>query len=109
MEKRRFPRYSTRFPTVLTLSGIPQGDGQVVNLSLGGCCINTPLNAKPGTVFGLQVRVADTGSPIQVDRALVQWSLTTYLGLEFVGISPDDEVRLQQVIAQLAQQPGLAQ
>ena len=46
-------------------------------------------------------------APIQVDRAVIRWSSGNEFGLEFVGISFDDQQRLQGLIAAIkAAQPS---
>jgi hypothetical protein len=37
-------------------------------------------------------------APIQIDRALVRWSIGNSFGLEFVGMSFDEKQRLEELI-----------
>ena len=103
MEKRAFPRFPTRFYASLDVSEIPQGEGQVVNLSRGGCCVATGIDAKPGTIFELRMRVTGSEPPIRIDQAIVQWHLTTYLGMKFLVVSEAEGARLAGLLSRLEQ------
>jgi hypothetical protein len=104
MDKRQFPRFATRFFASLDVSEVPQGEGQVINLSRGGCCVATTVAAKPGTIFQLRMRVPDGEPPIRVDQAIVQWHLTTYLGMKFLVVSEAEGARLTRLLGRLEQE-----
>lgn len=103
MEKRQFPRFATRFYTSLDVSEVSQGEGQVINLSRGGCCVATTVDAKPGTMFQLRMHVPGGEPPIRIDQAIVQWHLTTYLGMRFLVVSETEGARLTRLLGQLEQ------
>jgi len=48
-------------------------------------------------------------APIQIDRAIVRWSIGNSFGLEFVGMSFDEKQRLEMLILtmKVAQPSGL--
>jgi len=104
MEKRRFPRFAARFTTLLDRMDVPEGEGTVINLSRGGCCVATTLDARPGAIFRLHIRISEDESPIQIDRAIVHWHLTTYVGMEFLAISQGEEAKLSSVLGRLAKE-----
>jgi hypothetical protein len=49
-------------------------------------------------------------APIQIDRAIVRWSIGNAFGLEFVGMSFDEKQRLEMLILtmKVAQPSGLS-
>ena len=79
--------------------------GQVINLSLQGCCLRTQDAVKPGHALQVQLQASTGEPPIQINRAMVQWALAPYVGVEFLTLSQDNQQRIQQVIRELEQQP----
>ena len=101
MDKRLHRRFPTQFRSSFSSAYIAEGEGQVINLSLRGCCINSTMDVKPGTTLQLQLQVFSDKPPVQIDRAIVHWRATTYFGVEFIGLSPESEARLQDIVKQL--------
>jgi hypothetical protein len=52
-------------------------------------------------MLGLQIRYSKSEPPLQVDRAIVHWHLTTYLGMEFLALASGEEERLSHLLNKL--------
>jgi hypothetical protein len=101
MDKRIHRRFPTQFRSTFSSVYIADGEGQAINLSLRGCCVNSTSDVRPGTMVQIHLYVSDGKLPIQIDQAIVHWHLTTYFGVEFVSLSPESEARIQQIVKQL--------
>ena len=105
-ENRPIPRAEVRFPTFFfqvklhaTFSSEAiEGGGTVVNLSTGGCKIESDMRALPGGYMAIRLYVPDHEAPIRIDVAAVRWSSGHDFGAEFISISPDDQVRLREFL-----------
>ena len=75
-----------------------QGEGKVVDLSVGGCRLNSDIQLKKETILKLDIRVPDEARTISVEGALVRTSQPTFLGLQFLRFSGNDQRRLGKVM-----------
>ena len=78
-----------------------KGSGRVLDLSSGGCRLDSPSVMAPRTTVGLQVQVPGWERPLVVDGAYVRWEKGQLVGLEFVRMSKSEQQRLEKVIADL--------
>jgi hypothetical protein len=95
-ERRVFPRHPCTGAADILLGGKRWGWGKVSDISRGGCYIETEHTLPIGTEVQLQLTIAG----ILLD-AIGKVACTTSLvgmGLNFVGISPELETRLAQLI-----------
>jgi c-di-GMP-binding flagellar brake protein YcgR len=81
------------------------GEGDIVDLSIGGCRIESAVDVQPGV--SLEVRIVTTGqeSPIQIQQAIVRWKRGREFGLEFVTMGPGEWTRLQRTVEQIEMEP----
>jgi hypothetical protein len=99
-EKRRQPRFTAQFRS--TFSGGPrEGQGKTLDLSDGGCRIETDQAVVVGTAFECRIYVPGLNWPLRIDEARVRWVKGKTFGLEFTSILPDEQVKLKQVITNL--------
>jgi hypothetical protein len=96
MDKRRHPRYAVEYAGSFLGSGI-NSQGMILNLSAAGCRGSGEGSFRPEALLRVRIDVPRF-FPIQIDRAIVRWSRANEFGLEFVGISFDDQERLQGLI-----------
>jgi hypothetical protein len=55
-DRRLVPRFRVQFRTVVTVAGTAiEGEGTVLDLSLGGCRIDAPLAVQPSTLMELRI------------------------------------------------------
>jgi c-di-GMP-binding flagellar brake protein YcgR len=81
------------------------GEGSVVDLSIGGCRIESPTDVQPGAALELRIAAIEHEPPIQIHQALVRWSRERQFGLEFVMMAPEEWARLQHTVKQIEMEP----
>lgn len=100
--RRSFERVAVRFPVWFKSRWAPPQqtgfEGMVVNLSLRGCRIHSPVPLATGMRLQLEFQYAETSFPITVDEAVVRSVTTEGLGLRFVQLQREDERRLRHII-----------
>ena len=102
-EKRQQPRFTSQFRS--TFSGEQrEGQGRTLDLSSGGCMIESDLPVVVGTTFECRIYVPGLDWPLRIDEAQVRWVKAGTFGIQFTKIQPDEEVKLKRVIASLNQE-----
>ncbi|NWF72353.1 MAG: PilZ domain-containing protein [Nitrospirae bacterium] len=102
-EKRQQPRFTSQFRS--TFSGDQrEGQGRTLDLSSGGCMIESDSPVVVGTTFECRVYVPGLDWPLRIDEAQVRWVKAGTFGIQFTKIQPDEEVKLKRVIASLNQE-----
>ncbi|MGH7233035.1 MAG: PilZ domain-containing protein [Nitrospiraceae bacterium] len=102
MEQRKHPRFAVRFPVSFAEEQI-EGDGLAWNLSTSGCAVECETIVAIGTYVKMLLCLLEESAPIVIDVAAVRWSNAQGFGAEFMGMSVDDQQRLQRFIAGLNQ------
>ena len=102
-ERRGIPRLRVQFRTTFSDSTKLEGAGIMLDLSTGGCRIESPVLMVPGFSLELRIHVPDIEWPLMIDAASVQWVSGQTFGLAFVRISETEQQRLEQVISDLMQ------
>ena len=100
MEKRQQPRFTSQFRSTLS-SGQGEGQGRTLDLSAGGCMIETDLPVAVGASFECRIYVPGLDWPLRIDEAQVRWVKANTFGIQFMKIQPQEEAKLKQVIATL--------
>lgn len=62
-------QFRTMFSTYSTLEGL----GMVLDLSTGGCRIESPVTIEPGMSLELRIYAPDLDWPLMIEAASVQW------------------------------------
>ena len=106
MDLRRHQRFPVHFHTVLSGPKLSESSGTVINLSEGGCCVETNSQVYTGIQIALVLQVPGGEPAIQVEKAAVRWSRGHELGVGFITVSPPNKERLDQLLARLKQEPG---
>jgi hypothetical protein len=84
----------------------PEGTGIILDLSRGGCQLESPLLLLPGLSLELRIYVPGLEWPRMIDGADVQWVSEQTAGLAFVRIRETEQQRLDEVLtARLARKP----
>jgi hypothetical protein len=97
IDKRRHPRYAVEYRGSLLDNGI-NTQSVILNISAAGCRGMSEGLVRQDALLRLVIDVPRFSAPIQVDRAIVRWSRANAFGLEFVGISYEDQQRLHLLI-----------
>ena len=102
MEDRRvMPRLRVQFRTTFSVSSRLEGTGIMLDLSTGGCRIESPVTVEPGVSLELRIYAPDVEWPLMVEAASVQWVSGQTFGLAFFRITETEHQRLGQVISDL--------
>ncbi len=105
MDKRQHPRFPARFHSSFTSVTVVSGEGNVVDLSIRGCRIESSTDVHPGASLEVRIVAREHEPPIQIQQAFVRWSRGRQFGLEFVTMAPEEWARLQHVVKQIEMEP----
>ena len=100
IEKRQQARFTAQFRSTFS-GGQREGQGWTLDLSTGGCKIETDLPVVVGASFECRIYVPGLDWPLRIDEAQVRWVKTRTFGIQFTKIQPDEEPKLKRVIASL--------
>ena len=74
------------------------GHGHIHDLSVPGCRLETTAALCVGQTVNLQLYVMPQLTPLRVPLAVVRWIKSPWAGLEFIGMSPADQVQLRLLV-----------
>ena len=100
MEQRQQPRFTSQFRSIFS-GGQQEGQGRTLDLSTGGCKIETDVPVTVGHAFECRIYVPGLDWPLRIDEAQVRWVKDGTFGIQFTKIQPDEEAKLERVIASL--------
>jgi len=100
MEKRQQPRFTSQFRSIFS-GERREGQGRTLDLSAGGCKIETDLPVVAGESYECRIYVPGLDWPLRIDEAQVRWVKSNTFGIQFTKIKPDEEAKLKRVIASL--------
>ncbi|MCP9447475.1 MAG: PilZ domain-containing protein [Nitrospira sp.] len=99
-DRRDQPRFHAQFRS--SLSGRHQeGYGRTMDISVGGCKIESDLMVAEGTILECRIHVPGLDWPLRIDEAAVRWTDGKTFGLRFSKISPQELEKLQAVLDDL--------
>ncbi|RPH78346.1 MAG: PilZ domain-containing protein [Nitrospiraceae bacterium] len=104
IEKRQQPRFTSQFRSTIS-GGHGEGQGRTLDLSAGGCMIETDLPVVVGALFECRIYVPGLDWPLRIDEAQVRWVKANTFGIQFMKIHPDEQAKLKRVIAALDEEP----
>ena len=93
MEQRKNPRFPVRFRSSFTSLNIVGGDGNITDLSLRGCRVESQTEVKPGTALELRIHPSEDEPALKIQEAVVRWSRAQQFGVEFVTLEPEEWAR----------------
>ncbi len=94
MDRRLAPRFKVHLPISCSGSSLIV-EGIVVNLSLGGCTIDSEQKVQRWKYLTLRIFLPNQDAPLVVDRAQVRWSRRRrLLVLEFLAMQPQEQACL---------------
>src|SRR5262245_43088801 len=97
--RRVVPRFRVQFRTVVSVSGTAtEGAGYVLDLSLMGCRIDSPVVIPPATFMELRIYAPELDWPLMVDGAVVQSVDGATFDLRFLRLREIEKQRLAEVI-----------
>ena len=98
-DRRRHPRVPVRYLGTFTTMQRGAGEGIVVDLSLGGCRVESSRDVRLGTELALRISLPNQVTPLAVDRAVVWWGHGHLFGLCFMSLRPEEHARLRRLVA----------
>jgi PilZ domain len=98
--RRRFSRFPFECPISFFGDGI-FGSGEVYNLSLGGCAVDSHCPVQAGLTVRVLVYVAGRVDPMPVPVATIRWAVQDKFGIEFVTIPSTAHEKLYDVMRRL--------
>ena len=75
----------------------------MLDLSVGGCRIESPIRVESGMSLELRVHAPDLEWPLMIEAASVQWVSGQTFGLAFFRIRETELERLGQVVRALTE------
>ena len=100
-DRRVRPRLHAQFRTTFSDFRKLEGVGTILDLSLGGCRIESPVSVELGVSLELRIYASDIEWPLRVNAASVQWVGGQTFGLAFFWITDAEKQRLGQIINEL--------
>jgi hypothetical protein len=103
-DRRATPRLRVQFRTTFSAASKLEGTGIMLDLSAGGCRIESPVTVEPGASLELRIYAPDIEWPLMIEAASVQWVSGQTFGLAFFRITEPEHQRLEQVISNLMEE-----
>jgi hypothetical protein len=103
IDKRSHPRFTAQFRSTFC-GGQREGQGKTLDLSDGGCRIESEQVVVLGATFECRIHVPGLNWPLRIDEAQVRWVKGKAFGVQFTSILPEERAKLKQVIAHLTLQ-----
>jgi c-di-GMP-binding flagellar brake protein YcgR len=112
IELRKHPRIPTPTGALFSFKSLrspakseeaAEGEGTLINLSLGGCQLVSDVPLTVGERYNLILQPSGDRQPISVEAAVVRWTEDRSYGLKFSSLQSDDESRLKDLLLELRQ------
>ena len=95
-------RYNPRIHVtgrVLMTAGKHVSEGRLLDLTVPGCLIESPLSVNKGDSLQLKLVLTGVKSSFQVRLATVRWTKGFQFGVEFLKMDEKDQNQLERVMA----------
>ena len=100
-DRRAMPRVRVQFRATFSASPTLEGTGFLLDLSLGGCRIESPVIMEQGVSLELRIYAPGIAWPLMIEAATVQWVSGQTFGLAFFQVTITEQERLGQVVKEL--------
>ena len=108
IERRKAPRVEVTFKVTLTFKGgRAEGVGSLINLSMGGCSIETTTRVEEGAFLDLTLQTPGGDQTIRSEEARVRWIRRGAFGVEFCNMGKEDQAKLGLLLRELKSQASL--
>ncbi len=78
-----------------------EGEGALIDLSLGGCRLLSDTPLALGWEYHLILQISVERPPIPVEAAVVRWTEDNTYGLKFISIDTHDESQLRDLLIEI--------
>lgn len=99
-ERRIQPRFTTQFRSTFS-STHEEGHGRALDLSQGGCKIESEMTVAEGRSFECRLHIPGLDWPLRIDEATVRWVDGKTFGIAFTRLRPEEQDKLKIVIENL--------
>jgi hypothetical protein len=99
MKPRYRQRIAVKIPVMFTV-GAHIGEGRVLNLTIPGCLIESPVTVQKGQSVQLKLHLPGLKRPLAVSLAVVRWTNGKQFGVEFIKMDESQRVLLNRFMAQ---------
>jgi hypothetical protein len=106
MDLRRHHRFPVHFQSVFSGPKLNESFGTMVNLSEGGCRIQTDSQVYTGIQLTLRLQVPKEDAPIRIEQSAVRWNREGEIGVGFITVGSPDRERLSHLIERLKKDPS---
>jgi hypothetical protein len=103
MKPRYHPRAVVQGSAVFIVGGLT-GEGQVLDLTVPGCLIDSPLSPKKGDSLTLCLDLPQAGALFSVARGVVRWVQGARFGVEFIEMDQQERLRYNATVATVLHQ-----
>ncbi|MEK6784628.1 MAG: PilZ domain-containing protein [Nitrospirota bacterium] len=100
-ERRITPRFRVQFRTTFCAAPTLDGTGTILDLSVGGCRVESTASPTPGLTLELRIYAQNVDWPLMIEAATIQWVSGQTFGLAFFRMTDSEQQRLEQVIRDL--------
>ncbi len=87
-----------RLVVPVRLGAVVEGEGAIVDLSIGGCRLLSDMPLDIGQEYNLILQISFERPPIPVDAAVVRWTDASIYGLKFTSVAPHDESQIRDLL-----------
>ena len=78
-----------------------EGEGMLVDLSLGGCQMRSDVALTIGEQYNLILQVSSKSSPVIVEAAIVRWIQDNTYGVKFASMQPASDNQLRELLLEI--------
>ena len=100
VEQRKHRRHSVNFQGVFSSNTVQGEEGVVLDLSLEGCRVGSPIPMPTDTSIHLQIRPRQA-APIYVPSAIVRWVRGSTFGVQFQELAVYESKALTRLLCSL--------
>ena len=114
IELRKHPRIFTPSGALFSLKRLispaqseehTEGEGTLIELSLGGCRLLSDIPLEIGERYNLILQVTKKSCPILVEAAIVRWTKESTYGLKFTSLQSIHESHLRELLLDIRHPP----
>ena len=87
---------------VFTVGGL-MGEEQVLDLTVPGCLIDSPLSPQKGDSLTLRLDFPQAGATFRIALGVVRWVQGSCFGVEFIEMDQQEQLRYNAIVGKLLQ------
>ncbi len=102
MKCRYLQRVGVKGSAIITVGAL-KGEGQVLNLTVPGCMIESTLSLQKGDCVTLRLSIPQFCASFSVSMGIVRWVKGGKCGVEFIAMKEKDRLRYNACVAKYLQ------